>query len=128
MIAKLALAALICVGLWGGGSLSYKQYLSGEACPILGDTVPACYVAFAGYILMSIGALLMKYPYGRFTFWAGIAMAGGLAFVAVILESTRGGVCPRGVGGVASCYYSFAVCAASGIYFRRVTKDLTSKA
>ena len=44
MFVRIALIALVLVGLWGAGRLSYDQFQTGEACPILGDTVPACYI------------------------------------------------------------------------------------
>ena len=58
MIVKAILSLLVLVGLWGSGKLSYQQYLSGEACPILGDAVPACYIAFVGYILITAGVVV----------------------------------------------------------------------
>ena len=44
MFIRIALIAMVLFGLWGAGRLSYEQYQSGEACPVLGDTVPACYI------------------------------------------------------------------------------------
>ena len=58
MFIRIALIAMVLFGLWGAGRLSYEQYQSGEACPVLGDTVPACYIAFGGYILIAAGVAL----------------------------------------------------------------------
>ena len=111
MIVKVALSLMVLLGLWGAGNLSYKQYLSGEACPILGDMVPACYIAFAGYILIAVGVAVSLQGIAtssRYLFWAGTAIAGGLAALATVLELIKGDVCPVAFGSVPQCYISLA--------------------
>ena len=112
MFIRIALIAMVLFGLWGAGQLSYKQYQSGKACPILGDTVPACYIAFGGYILIAAGvalSLLMPGAIGGYLFWAGTAIAGGLAAFATVLELVKGGVCPDGPYDIPMCYISLAM-------------------
>jgi len=119
LIPRIALVAMILLGLWGAGKLSFQQYQTGEACPILGDMVPACYIAFGGYILIAIGAVLSFAPigadgisaiqsWGRYLFWGGTAVAGGLAALATVLELVKGDVCPVGFGSIPMCYISLA--------------------
>ena len=111
MIVKIALALMVLFGLWGAGNLSYQQYLSGEACPILGNFIPACYIAFAGYILITAGVTLTVSGVGQvgsYLFWGGTAIAGGLAAYATVLELIKGDVCPVAFGSVPMCYISLA--------------------
>ena len=112
MIVKTMLAFTVLFGLWGAGNLSYKQYLSGDACPILGDVIPACYIAFGGYILIAAGVagtLLGVGQISSYLFWGGTAIAGGLALYATVLELVKGDVCPIAFGSVPMCYISLAL-------------------
>ena len=115
LIARVLLVAMILLGLRGAGNLSLEQYQTGEACPVLGDFIPACYIAFGGYLLIAIGAALSFLPtgaaagnWGSYLFWAGTAIAGGLAALATILELVKGDVCPVGPAGIPMCYISLA--------------------
>ena len=112
MFIRIALIAMVLFGLWGAGRLSYEQYQTGEACPILGDTVPACYVAFGGYVLIAVGvAISLLVPggaAGSYLFWGGTTIAGGLAAFATVLELMKGDVCPVGPYGIPMCYISLA--------------------
>ena len=111
MFIRIALIAMVLFGLWGAGRLSYEQYQSGEACPVLGDTVPACYIAFGGYILIAAGvalSILMPGAIGSYLFWGGTLVAGGLAALATVLELVEGDVCPVAFGSVPMCYISLA--------------------
>jgi len=111
---------MILFGLWGAGRLSYDQYQSGEACPVLGDTVPACYIAFGGYVLIGLGAaayLMLGGSIGSYLFWSGLLIAGGLAALASVLELVKGDVCPVAFGSVPMCYISFAFTAVIGLLY-----------
>ena len=109
---------MVLMGLWGAGKLSYEQYQTGEACPILGDFIPACYIAFGGYILIGAGAALSLIAivadggsigsWGGRLFWIGTAVAGGLAAIATVMELVNGDVCPVGFGWIPMCYISLA--------------------
>ena len=120
MFVKILLVAMVLFGLWGAGRLSYEQYQSGEACPVLGDTVPACYIAFGGYVLIGLGVaayLLMGSSLGSYLFWSGIVIAGGLAALASVLELVKGDVCPVAFGSVPMCYISLAFTALIGVLY-----------
>jgi len=128
-IGTIGLGVLVAVGLWSGAWLSWRQFLSGEACPLLGP-IPACYLALGGYVLMAAAATT------RFTrrlrrgnrsranqvFWMGWAVAGGLALLGSIIESIRGDICPRIV--LPLCYVSLASCALIGLLYMRITRAL----
>ena len=105
---RLVLFALVAFGTYGSGRLAWLQWSTGEACPVVGS-VPACYVAFAGYFFM-IAALigLPKLAWLSKAFYTGITIAGGLALVGTVLELVKGNVCPR-VGSIPMCYISLAM-------------------
>ena len=131
MFIRIALIAMVLFGLWGAGQLSYKQYQTGEACPILGDTVPACYIAFGGYILIAVGvaiSLPMPGATGNYLFWGGTTIAGGLAAFATVLEFIKGDVCPVGPYGIPMCYISLAFSAVIAVLFVLQTSLASSTA
>ena len=126
MITRNTLIVVILFGLWGAGGLSYDQYQTGEACPILGQTVPACYVALAGYALIGLGVLLslaLGSSAGIWAFWIGIAGAGGLAALATVLELIKGNVCPVAFGSVPTCYLSLAMSVVTGGLFWKIIHE-----
>ena len=74
--------------------------------------VPACYIAFGGYILIGAGvalAILTPGAIGGYLFWSGTFIAGGLAALATVLELIKGDVCPVKFGSVPMCYISLAL-------------------
>ena len=125
MIIRITLVVMVLFGLWGGGRLSYDQYRTGKACPILGEAIPACYIAFAGYVLIALGvslSLAVGRSTGRSAFWAGTAVAGGLAAFATVLELVKGDVCPVAFGNVPMCYISLAMSVLIGGLFWGLTR------
>lgn len=124
VIAKAALIGLVAFGLWSGGNLSWQQFQSGEACPLLG-AFPACYIAFAGYLLMSttlVANLLLGRTNFNWLFWAGLGVAGGLALLGSAFEIVKGDVCPKAFGWLPMCYISLAFCVVIGVLFKRVNR------
>jgi hypothetical protein len=127
MITRITLIVLVLFGLWGAGGLSYDQYQTGDACPILGNAVPACYVALGGYVLIGLGvvwSLALGSSTGRYAFWTGTAIAGGLAALATVLELVKGAVCPVAFGSVPTCYLSLALSVVIGGLFWGMTHSL----
>lgn len=117
---RVILYALVAFGVWSGGKLSYQHFQSGEACPIL-KVVPACYIAFAGYLAMAL-ALVIPLMSGNtlsWLFWSGLAVAGGLALLGSVIELIQGDVCPRAFGWLPMCYVSFAFSVLIGILYAR---------
>ena len=122
---RVLLAAMVLFGLRGAGLLSYQQFQSGDACPVLGDTIPACYIAFFGFILITLGVAMRMFsagPAAAYLFWIGIAIAGGLAAIASVLELVKGDVCPVAFGWVPMCYISLAFCSVIAALFIVVEK------
>ncbi len=125
MITRITLIVLVLFGLWGAGRLSYDQYQTGEACPIIGQAVPACYVAFAGYGSIGLGVFLslaLGSSAGRYPFWTGTALVVGLAAIATVLELIKGDVCPVGFGSLPMCYLSLAMSVLIGGLFWGITR------
>ena len=123
---RILLAAMVLLGLRGAGQLSYKQYLSGDACPVLGDMVPACYIAFLGFILITLGVALRMFSVGSaaiYLFWIGLGVAGGLAAIASVLELiSEDAVCPVAFGSIPMCYISLVFTAIIAVLFIFVEK------
>jgi hypothetical protein len=121
---RLTLICLVMLGLWSGARLSYSHYQSGEACPILG-IVPACYIAFAGYLMMALAlAVTTAKPELNLSwiFWLGLLAAGGLALVGSGLELAKGDVCPKAFGWLPMCYISLAMSIVIGGLFWRTMR------
>ena len=125
MITRISLIVMVLFSLWGAGHVSHDQYKTGKACPILGETVPACYVAFAGYVLIGLGIILfftLGGPIGKYAFWTGTAVVGGLAAFATVLELIKGDVCPVAFGSFPMCYISLAMSVLIGGLFWGTTR------
>ncbi len=121
-VSTIALILLVAFGVWSGGKLSYQHYLSGEACPILG-AVPACYIAFSGYVVMAVALvfLLTGHRLPNAVFWAGLAVAGGLALVGSAFELIKGNVCPQAFGWLPMCYVSFGFSVLIGLLYASIS-------
>lgn len=122
----ISLIALILMGLVSAGKLTYFQYLSGDACPLLGK-VPACYIAFSGYFFIALSItmkLLKSSQHGMMDklFYLGIGIAGGLALLASVMEVIIGGVCPIAFGWLPMCYPSLLFSVIILYLYRSVTK------
>ena len=116
MFIQIPLYALVAFGFYSSGRLAWRELTVGEACPIVGS-VPACYVAFLGYLAMVMGlALASTTSWAPRVFYAGVAVAGGLALVGSILELLQGDVCPR-AGSVPMCYVSLGMSVLIGVLF-----------
>jgi hypothetical protein len=91
--------------------------------------VPACYIAFAGYLMMA-SALVVRTARPEVNlsrmFWLGLLAAGGLALVGSGLEIIRGDVCPKAFGWLPMCYVSLAFSVLIGIIFAVMTRDVVS--
>lgn len=127
MIVRLALYGLVAFGVWSGGRLSYIHYLSGEACPIL-RVVPACYIAFAGYLIMAFTLIALRVkPELNVTtlFWTGLLIAGGLALLGSGFELVKGDICPKAFGRLPMCYVSLALSVVIGVLYAANTHCYT---
>jgi hypothetical protein len=120
MAMRVSLYLLVGLGFFSSGQLAWKEWTTGEACPVVGS-VPACYVAFAGFAAMLTGLLAVaNNPAIRLVFYGGVSLAGGLALVGSAMEFMTGNVCPR-AGSVPMCYISLAMTVLIGALFWRTT-------
>ena len=126
---RVILYGLVAFGVWSGGRLSYLHFLSGEACPIL-KVVPACYIAFAGYVAMAVALVIPMVSGGQAPtwlsglFWLGLGIAGGLALMGSAFELIQGDVCPKGFGWLPMCYVSLAFSVIIGILYAKADSRL----
>ena len=128
MLIRLAVFGLVGFGFYSSARLAWRQWTTGEACPVVGS-VPACYVAFAGYLAMAIGlvaAVTSGASWPRSLFYVGVGVAGGLALLGTTLELIKGNVCPR-VGEVPMCYISLAMSILIGGLFWSMTRETRIK-
>ena len=122
---RLTLFGLVALGLSSAGRLAYSHLQSGEVCPVLGS-VPACYIAVAGYLMMALAlAVTTAKPEmnSAWIFWLGLLAAGGLALIGSGLEVIEGNVCPGAFGWLPMCYVSLAFSVLTGILFAAMTRD-----
>lgn len=107
------LSLLLAVGLWGSGWVSWKHAFSDQACPVLGGSIPACFIVLGGYLFMAVGYWIGK-PTEQWLwaslFWTGLLVASSLALLASILELFKGHVCPQLAGWLPMCYVSLLAC------------------
>jgi len=128
MFVRLVVFGLVGFGFYSSARLAWRQWTTGEACPVVGS-VPACYVAFAGYLAMAIGlvvSVMLGTSWARSLFYVGVGVAGGLALLGTTLELIKGNVCPR-VGEVPMCYISLAMSILIGGLFWSMTRETRIK-
>ena len=88
-------------------------------------SVPACYIAFVGYLFMSIvlaANLLLGHVQFNWLFWTGLGVAGGLALLGSAFEIIKGDICPKAFGWLPMCYISLAFCVVIGVLFKTVNR------
>lgn len=122
---RLALIVLLTLGLWQSSQLSFRQWTTGGACPLL-VVLPACYVALSGYLLMSCAVLLRMLQVAgpaAWMFWTGWALACGLALLGSSLELVRGNVCPQAFGWLPMCYLSLGFCIILAVLFVAMLRE-----
>ncbi len=124
MLIRLAVFGLVGFGFYSSARLAWRQWTTGEACPVVGS-VPACYVAFAGYLAMAFGlvaTVMFGASWARSLFYVGVGVAGGLALFGSVLELIKGNVCPR-AGNVPMCYISLAMSLLIGGLFWSMARE-----
>lgn len=117
-----ALVAIVAIGLANSAWLSWGQFQSGKACPLLGP-IPACYVALCGYGLLAFATikLVVRRKRADRAFWSGWAIAAGLATLGSVMEIARGDICPR-IAKLPLCYVSLASCVLIALLYRSVRR------
>lgn len=108
ILPRLALIVIAGFGSLAGLKLSIEHLQHGEVCPMLGP-IPACIIVFLGYLCVVLAALFVKKTSVRRLFYIGWTPVFLLALMGVILELTKGHVCPPGAYGIPQCFFSLAM-------------------
>ena len=99
--------ALAVFGVISVAPIAHAQCVGSNACPAIG-LVPACYVAFLGYALVTASAF-SKGGTRIAIFLVGFVPIFGLAATGSGLELTGQIACPKSSGGTPMCFYSLAL-------------------
>ena len=108
IISRVALSVIGGFGTLAGLKLSAEHLQHGEVCPTLGP-LPACIVVFLGYLCVVLAAVFLKKTFVKRLFFIGWTPVFLLALMGVILELTKGHVCPPGAYGIPQCFFSLAM-------------------
>ncbi|MFT5396796.1 MAG: hypothetical protein ACI85N_002002 [Gammaproteobacteria bacterium] len=122
---RITIIALVALGLWGVGGISFTHWAGERPCPTIG-LIPACYIIFVGYGLV----LLSMYPNLKKSlevFLIGWIPVITLALVGVIGEITSTLHCPLSEVGIPKCYFSAALSLFIGLLYWRFYKVQLSK-
>lgn len=105
--ARIPVALLAALGLFGVVPVSLAELRSGGACPHLGP-LPACHIVAVSYALM-LAAALSQQVWARGVFYFGWIPVFLLAAGGSGLELLGQEICPKTEGGWPKCYFSFAL-------------------
>ena len=108
IFSRIALIVIAGFGTLAGLKLSAEHLQHGEVCPTLGP-LPACIVVFLGYLCVVLAAVFLKKTFVKRLFFIGWTPVFLLALMGVILELTKGHVCPPGAYGIPQCFFSLAM-------------------
>jgi len=125
-VSQIFLLLLSALGTFAGLRLSLEHLQHGEVCPTLGP-IPACIIVFLGYLSVLIAAVGFKKNWAVKFFYLGWTPVFLLALSGVVLELTRGHICPPGGLGIPQCFYSFAMAVIAWILFRVLRKSSYQK-
>jgi len=121
-VPQIFLLLLSGLGTFAGLRLSVEHLQHGEVCPTLG-LIPACIIVLLGYLSVLIAAVGFKKSWAGKLFYIGWTPVFLLALSGVVLELTRGHICPPGAAGIPQCFYSFAMAVFAWILFRFIRKS-----
>jgi len=109
-------------GFLAGAQLSVNHLRHGEICPMIGP-VPACIIVFFGYLMVFIATITIRKPWSKNLFYVGWAPVFLLALFGIIIELTKGNICPPGPAGIPQCFFSFAMVVICWSLFKRITRN-----
>ena len=107
-LARFTLMAIAGFGTFAGAQLSLEHLQHGEVCPMIGP-IPACMIVFIGYLLVVLAAIFVKGVLAKKLFYIGWTPVFLLALMGVILELTKGHICPPGALGIPQCFFSLVM-------------------
>jgi len=88
--------------------------------------IPACIIVFIGYFLALVSTVIYKKKYALKLFYIGWTPVFLLAISGVILELTRGQICPPGPAGIPKCFISLAMAILAAVLFTLIRKARAS--
>jgi len=120
-LARMGLLLLSGFGFLAGTQLSVNHLQHGEVCPIIGP-IPACVIVFFGYLMIFLAAIIVHKSWSKTLFYFGWTPVFLLALFGVIIELTKGHICPPGPAGIPQCFLSLAMTAICWLLFRKTTQ------
>lgn len=118
-----ALIALAGFGSLAGARLLIDHMTHGEVCPMIGP-VPACVIVLLGYFSILTSAIFVRKDASKMFFYAGWMPVLLLALTGVVLELTKGNICPPGPANIPQCFYSLAMAVLCWVFFSRIYKTV----
>lgn len=97
---------LIFFGLWGAASLSYQQFLTGEACPTI--IVPVCYVIGLVFLILLLTFKLQN-TLAKFVFSLVLGLGLLVSGFASLSQFWGWGSCPLTTEGIPMCYLALTL-------------------
>ena len=102
---KYVLHVILLFGIYGPGSLAYKQFSLGNICPkILG--IPACYIILTCFVISFFIHLFGQY---HKVYFAMTGLAWMIATFASVMQLMGIIECPKTSGGTPMCFISFVI-------------------
>jgi len=108
VMARGLLILIAGLGSLAGARLSLHHLKLGEICPVIGP-IPACYIVLLGYLCVLVAAIRPSKNGSKQLFYFGWTPVFMLAVAGVMLELTKGNICPKGLAGIPQCYISFVM-------------------
>lgn len=104
---NLSIWAVLLIGWYGAGNLTFAEYFRSNICPKL-LSVPACYVIL-GLVLLATTSQTGWLGDKHWLFFLATGMAASLALTGTIGQLSGVIECPKTSGGMPMCYLSLAM-------------------
>lgn len=100
---------LLGIGIWGGLSVSYRNFTGLQACPHLAG-LSICYVVTIAYGLMLVSLFLQQTNLHYVLFLGAWGITFLIALLGSGLQLSRGDICPTTSFMLPLCFVSLAMC------------------
>jgi len=126
MMIRGCLLLLSGFGSYAGGRLSISHFQHGEVCPLIAY-MPACIIVFFGYSSIFLSSIIYRKTWSKKLFYIGWTPVFLLALFGVIVELTKGHICPPGPMDIPQCFFSLLMAVMCWVFFQqfinRLSKD-----
>jgi hypothetical protein len=102
---KYILYIIFLFGIYGAGTLAYKEFTFGSICPKIVN-IPACYIIM---ICLVIPLIIHVIKGGNSIYFIFTGLAWSIATYGSIMQVSRTIECPKTEEGKPMCYISFAM-------------------